>query len=71
MIRIRDFSGKLSVLNAILLALGAALLMSCGSIPSSQLVTTNSPNLQKGTSSSRTGYHVTNRFTIGGDAGWD
>src|SRR6267143_137092 len=50
-----------------LLAVSAALLAACG--PKSEAK--SSVNEAPSAAASKTGYHVTNKYTIGGDAGWD
>src|SRR6267142_3880676 len=50
-----------------LLAVSAALLAACGPKSNAQLSTDNGSSAAV----SKTGYHITNKYTIGGDAGWD
>src|SRR6267142_5938231 len=50
-----------------LLAVSAALLAACGPKSNAQLSTDNGSSAAV----SKSGYHVTNKYTIGGDAGWD
>src|SRR5258708_28983133 len=46
-----------------------AVLVGCGTAPSSQ--TAGPPSGTSPTSNTKTGYYLANKFTIGGDPGWD
>jgi YVTN family beta-propeller protein len=62
-------SKNFAVLRLVLLSLGAALLAACGAASSSQPTTTASG--PPSTANAMTGYHLANKYTIGGDPGWD
>jgi YVTN family beta-propeller protein len=73
-------SMKRAIIGATILALCAVLLAACEPAPNSQ--NTNSSNTAASPATSpqaagspvsgtQAGYHVTNKYTIGGDAGWD
>src|ERR1700687_191816 len=51
------------------LILGAALLAACGTTTGSS--TASASDNSPGNSTPRAGYHLANKYTIGGDAGWD
>ena len=51
------------------LILGAALLAPCGTTTGSS--TASASDNSPGNSTPRAGYHLANKYTIGGDAGWD
>lgn len=64
-------------LKIVSLALGTALLAGCGAAPNAQPSASNgtpsaSPKSEaSATPATSTGYRVTNKYTIGGDPGWD
>ena len=73
-------SKNLVALKTSLLAIGVALLAACGATSSSQTSSSLGSSVSPTTSprsgaspapSSPSGYHVTNKYMIGGDAGWD
>lgn len=73
-------SKNLVALKTTLLAIGVALLAACGATSSSQTSSSLSSSVSPTTSprsgaspapNSPSGYHVTNKYMIGGDAGWD
>jgi len=55
---------QLSVMSKCLVVLGATLLAACSAAPSSQPASSNTPG-------SKATYHLANKLTIGGEAGWD
>jgi YVTN family beta-propeller protein len=64
-------SKNLVVLNTILLAFGAVLLSACAPATESQSPTVAPQTGVSTATNSSSGYRVTNKYTIGGDAGWD
>jgi YVTN family beta-propeller protein len=68
---------NLIAIKITLLALGTALFAACGAVSNSQPSTNNgspttSPKSEASSATTApTGYHVTNKYTIGGDPGWD
>lgn len=57
-----------AVLSTALLVFGIALFAACAA---SNGESTSSPKTGSPETSSSTGYHITNKYSIGGDAGWD
>ena len=60
---------KPTALRLIVLTLGATFLASCSAGSSSTDI--SSANVPPSNTTARTSYHLANKFTIGGDPGWD
>ena len=75
MFRICDFADKIRFITiliaAILLVVGSALPLAHGYSQASKVNGPESQSERASSHPSKTGYHITNKYTIGGDAGWD